>query len=77
MASPKAVARIERLIWILIYGGLFASILGLAALSRDAAAGWTLIVAGSIATAAGIVLIWIRARLGPVPTPHSLKKENQ
>ena len=30
MASARTLARIERLIWILIYGGLFALILGLA-----------------------------------------------
>jgi hypothetical protein len=30
---------------------------------REAAIGWALIVGGAIATAAGLVLFWVRSRL--------------
>jgi hypothetical protein len=63
--SPRAIAWIERLIWILIYVGLFAAVLGAAMLSRSAAAGGTLITVGGVLAAGGVILIWIRSRLGP------------
>lgn len=63
MASAKTLARIERLVWILIYGGLFAFILGLATLSREPTAAWSLIVLGGCVAAVGVVLIWVRSRL--------------
>ncbi|MDP3760392.1 MAG: hypothetical protein Q8R01_07745 [Ramlibacter sp.] len=63
MASPRTVAWIERLIWTLIYGGLFTAVIGLATRSRDAASGWSLIVLGAVVAAVGVVLIWVRSRL--------------
>jgi vacuolar-type H+-ATPase subunit I/STV1 len=65
MPSAKAIAWIERLIWVLIYLGLFAVVLGVATLSRSARAAWALITAGGMLAAGGVVLIWIRSRLGP------------
>ena len=61
----RAIVWIERLIWILIYAGLFAAVLGAATLSRNAPAGWTLIAVGGVLAACGVMLIWIRSRLGP------------
>jgi hypothetical protein len=63
MASAKTLLRIERLIWILIYGGLFALILGIVILQAAPAGAWSLIVLGGGAAAAGVVLIWVRSRL--------------
>lgn len=63
MASARTLAWLDRLIWSLIYGGLFAVVLGMASLSRHAAAAWSLIVAGGCAVVAGGVLIWVRSRL--------------
>jgi len=63
MASPRTVAWIERLIWTLIYGGLFTAVIGLATRSRDETTGWSLIILGALVTAAGAVLIWVRSRL--------------
>jgi hypothetical protein len=63
MASAKALAWIERLIWLLIYGGLFTLVLGLATRVRDTAIGWSLIIAGAFAAAVGAVLFWVRSRL--------------
>jgi hypothetical protein len=63
MPSSKAIVWIERLIWILVYVGLFAVVLGLATLSRSAAAAWSLITVGGVLAAGGVVLLWVRSRL--------------
>jgi hypothetical protein len=63
MPSAKAIAWIERLIWVLVYVGLFAIVLGLATLSRSAVAAWSLITVGGVAAAGGVVLVWVRSRL--------------
>jgi len=55
---------LEAWIWVLIYGGLFGVVLGLAAGRADAALGWWLAVPGALAALAGALLIWVRARLG-------------
>lgn len=55
----------QRLVWIFIYGGLLAVSLGLfLRLGSDGGhlLGTVLIVKGSIATVAGVVLIVLRAR---------------
>jgi vacuolar-type H+-ATPase subunit I/STV1 len=63
MASPKAIARIETLVWVLIFSGLLTLVLGIASLDHHLAAGWTLVVLGGAAAAAGVVLIWVRSRM--------------
>ena len=60
---PKPHARLEKWIWILIYGGLFLVILGIASGRTDAAIGCLLAIPGAVATAVGIVLIYVRSRL--------------
>ena len=53
----------EKLVWILLYGGLLAVGLGIALQQRgDAALGWTLVVGGSAVAAVGVLLIWVRSR---------------
>jgi vacuolar-type H+-ATPase subunit I/STV1 len=65
MSFEKTIAWMERLIWILIYLGLFTLVLGLATLSRHVAAvaSWSLIIVGGLLAVAGVVLIWVRSRL--------------
>ena len=71
MTSPRLLARIDSLAWILIYGGLFALILGIASHDETVVGGWSLSVLGGIATIAGIVLVSVRSRLRePDPTPN-------
>lgn len=63
--SAHALAWIERLVWILIYGGLLAVSLGLfLRLGGESGHlfGTVLMVKGGIAAAAGVVLIWLRSR---------------
>ncbi|MGJ7522524.1 hypothetical protein ACSFA0_18695 [Variovorax sp. LT1P1] len=59
----KPHARLEKWIWILIYGGLFAFALGFATARIDAVLGWSIATPGAIAAVAGVVLIYVRSRL--------------
>ncbi len=54
---------VEKLIWILIYGGLLGVCLAIFVAPRSAHMGWVLGVAGGVAAAAGVLLIWVRSRL--------------
>ena len=46
--SSKSIARLQQLIWILIYGGLLTLVLGLSVQRIDDALGWSMVVAGSV-----------------------------
>ena len=61
--SSKSIARLQQLIWILIYGGLLTLVLGLSVQRIDDALGWSMVVAGSVVAAIGFVLIYVRSRL--------------
>jgi hypothetical protein len=58
-------ATIEKLIWVLIYGGLLVLSLGLFVLRQDGVFGHALIGGGAVAVALGALLIWVRSRRGP------------
>ncbi|HZY18538.1 MAG TPA: hypothetical protein VFE82_08650 [Ramlibacter sp.] len=76
MASARALAWVERLVWILIYGGLFGVVLGIATGGAHLVAGWSLGVLGGIAVAAGLVLIWVRSRLRETTPPGAQSTDN-
>jgi uncharacterized membrane protein HdeD (DUF308 family) len=63
MPSARALALIERWAWILIYGGLFAVVLGVASRESSPATAWTLGTLGTAFVIGGIVLIWLRSRI--------------
>ena len=63
MASLLALKRVQQLVWVLIYGGLLSVVLGLSVRRTDDALGWSLVVAGAGAALAGVVLIFVRARM--------------
>ncbi|MFO1272629.1 MAG: hypothetical protein U1F50_13320 [Rubrivivax sp.] len=56
-------ASIEKLIWVLIYGGLLAVCLAIFVAPRSVHMGWLLGVAGGVAVAAGVALVVVRSRL--------------
>jgi hypothetical protein len=61
--AKKPYATLERWIWVLIYGGLFALILGIATGRSDEELGWTIGVSGAVVAAVGFGLIYLRSRL--------------
>ncbi|MDO8277287.1 MAG: hypothetical protein Q8K31_07685 [Burkholderiaceae bacterium] len=61
--SPRKIARLQTLIWILIYSGLLTLVLGLSVQRSAAGLGWGLVVAGAVVAAIGVVLIYVRSRL--------------
>jgi hypothetical protein len=63
MTTPRTLARIDSLAWVLIYGGLFLLVLGIASHGETRIGSWSLSVLGSLAAIAGAVLIVVRARL--------------
>ncbi|MET3460952.1 hypothetical protein [Variovorax atrisoli] len=65
---PKPHARLEKWIWILIYGGLFGVILGIATGRTDTALGWSIAVPGGVVALVGFVLIYVRSRLSNTPS---------
>ena len=65
--SNRAVARLQALIWVLIYGGLLTLILGLSVARTDDALGWSLMVGGGAVAAVGFVLIYVRSRIKAGP----------
>lgn len=67
MTEQRTLARLDVLAWVLIYGGLFALVLGIASHDRTAVGGWSLSVLGAVAAVAGVVVIVVRARLSREP----------
>ena len=63
MATPSTLQRLQKLIWVLIYGGLLTLVLGIATARTDASTGWVLMVGGGVGAAVGVVQIAVRARL--------------
>jgi hypothetical protein len=61
--SSKSIARLQALIWILIYAGLLTLVLGLSAARIDPAVGWSLVLAGGLLAGVGVFLIWVRSRM--------------
>jgi membrane protein implicated in regulation of membrane protease activity len=61
--AVKSHATLEKWIWILIYGGLFMLVLGVATGRTDATLGWAMAVPGVVVALVGVVLIYVRSRL--------------
>lgn len=59
---PLLNATLDRLIWVLIYAGLFAAGLGLWLMAQHRALGWSAFVVGAAACVGGVVLIGVRSR---------------
>ena len=61
-ADPKT-ARLHKIIWTLIFGGLLIVILGVFVGKTDAAFGWVMVAAGCALTVVGAVLIYVRSTM--------------
>jgi hypothetical protein len=60
--KPSHEGRIDILIWVCIYGGLLTVVASLVLSSISPALAWILGIGGSLVTALGIILIYIRSR---------------
>ena len=76
MASARTLARLDKLIWTLIFGGLLVLVLGIASHDEARMAGWSLSVLGGIVAAVGFVLIYVRSRL-PQDDASQSRPENR
>jgi uncharacterized membrane protein HdeD (DUF308 family) len=63
MPSPAVIKRVERWVWVLIYGGLLSFVVGLASPDDQALTRTTLMVVGSVLVIIGVALIVLRSRL--------------
>ena len=62
-----AAQRVQKWVWVLIYGGMFLVALGVAVQRSDAALGWGIVTPGALMIAAGALLIWVRSRMKDNP----------
>ena len=62
--NPK-MARLHKIIWSLIFGGLLTVILGIFVGKTDNSVGWTMVAAGGVLAVIGAVLIYVRSKLAP------------
>ena len=58
-----STARLHKITWALIFGGLLVFILGIFVGRVDDAMGWMMIAAGGLLTAIGAVLIYVRSTM--------------
>jgi hypothetical protein len=70
MPPGRKLARLDAIAWTLVYGGLFALVLGIASHGRTVIGGWSLSVLGGVAVVAGVVLMVVRARITPHEPPR-------
>ena len=64
-ARDRRVARVETWVWVFVYGGLLALVLGLFMDRQQDGSGVLLMVLGGIATAGGALLLYLRSRMPP------------
>lgn len=62
-SANKSIARLHKLIWTLIYGGLLTLTLGLFVKGSDDTIGWSMVVFGGLVAAAGFALIYVRSTM--------------
>ena len=60
--DPK-MARLHKIIWTLIFGGLITIILGIFVERAGDPMGWMMVAAGGVLTAMGVVLIYVRSTM--------------
>lgn len=75
MATATELKRLQTLIWVLIFGGLLALVLGLSVRRLDAPLGWLLVTGGAVLAAVGAALIFLRARMGQPSADQPQNKE--
>ncbi len=64
-ATDPRMARLHKVTWSLIFGGLLLLIFGIFVGKTDDVIGWILVAAGGVMTAVGMILIYVRSTLKP------------
>lgn len=67
MVLSMSNAALQKLIWVLIYGGLLGVVLGLSIQKSDDPLGWSIVVGGAVSAAVGAVLLFVRSRRKDAP----------
>lgn len=67
ITSSRAITRMHKLIWALIFGGLLTLVLGVAVKRADSTTGWCLVAAGALLASAGAMLIYARSKMKTEP----------
>lgn len=57
------LARLEQLIWVLIYGGLLSVVLAMFLESTQSQVAGFLYTGGGLAVLAGVILVYVRSRM--------------
>jgi cyanate permease len=60
--KPSNEGKIDILIWVCIYGGLLSIVCGFALDDVSETTAWILGIGGSLVTALGVILIYIRSK---------------
>jgi F0F1-type ATP synthase assembly protein I len=60
--DPK-MAKLHKIIWTLIFGGMLTFILGIFVERAGDAMGWMMMVAGGVLTVIGAILIYVRSTM--------------
>ncbi len=64
--DPK-MAKLHKIIWTLIFGGLLTIILGIFVGKTDDAIGWMMVSGGGLLTVVGAILIYVRSTMSSEP----------
>ena len=56
-------ARLDALVWALVFGGLVVVAIGVALDRIGAGYGWGVVAAGATIVAAGVAALWLRSRM--------------
>ena len=63
--TDPSMARLHKVTWTLIFGGLLLLTFGIFVGKTDDVIGWSMMAAGGVMTVAGMALIYVRSKLKP------------
>ena len=69
MASKILLTRLQKLIWVYIYGGLLSIVIATFVRRTDESTAWWMTAIGGAFVVLGAVLIYVRSRLKETPSP--------
>ena len=61
--TDPRMARLHKIIWTLIFGGLLTVVLGIFVGKTDDAIGWSMVALGAVMASVGAVLIYVRSTM--------------